>query len=138
MADTPKKTLGLETAEPAVTPPPANVENATEEENEIVKSTTSAKEETPQVIISRDQILSYQDLVRRVPVADNVVEFAVNLVSQTRPTDGCPDFINDWVEWGAGPRASLIVPVTEPMTRAIFIRKIPGTAQSQQVSPGWR
>ena len=79
---------------------------STEEEVEIVKSTTSAKEETPQVIISREQILAYQDLVRRVPVADNVVEFAVNLVSQTRPTDGCPDFINDWIEWGAGPRAS--------------------------------
>ena len=77
-----------------------------EEEVEIVKSTTSAKEETLQVIISREQILAYQDLIRRVPVADNVVEFAVNLVSQTRPTDGCPDFINDWIEWGAGPRAS--------------------------------
>ena len=79
---------------------------STEEEVEIVKSTTSAKEETPQVIISREQILAYQDLIRRVPVADNVVEFAVNLVSQTRPIEGCPDFINDWVEWGAGPRAS--------------------------------
>lgn len=76
------------------------------EEVEIVKSTTSVKEDVPQEIITRQQILSYQNLVRRVPVADNVVEFAVNLVAQTRPSDRGPDFINDWVEWGAGPRAS--------------------------------
>ncbi len=77
-----------------------------EEEVEIVKSTTSAGEETPKVIISHEQILSYQELVRRVPVADNVVQFAVDLVSKTRPIDKSLDFINDWVEWGAGPRAS--------------------------------
>ncbi|MFQ6607008.1 MAG: AAA family ATPase [Fidelibacterota bacterium] len=76
------------------------------EEVEIVKSTTSVKEDVPQEIITRQQILSYQNLVRRVPVADNVVEFAVNLVAQTRPSDRGLDFINDWVEWGAGPRAS--------------------------------
>jgi len=77
-----------------------------EEEVEIVKSTTSAGEETPEVIISHEQILAYQELVRRVPVADNVVQFAVDLVSKTRPVDKSLDFINDWVEWGAGPRAS--------------------------------
>lgn len=77
-----------------------------DEEIEIVKSTTSAWEDSLEIIISRDQIMSYQSLVRRVPVADNVVEFAVDLVAKTRPGNHSPDFIDDWLEWGAGPRAS--------------------------------
>ena len=59
------------------------------------------------IVISREELLSFQDLVRRVPVAENVVEFVVDFVSSTRPgTSNAPDFINDWIEWGAGPRAS--------------------------------
>ncbi|MBS1271789.1 MAG: hypothetical protein MAGBODY4_00921 [Candidatus Marinimicrobia bacterium] len=77
------------------------------EENEIVKSTTSAYEADLQKVATFEDISTYQDLVRRVPVADPVVEFAVKLVSSTRPdSDGTPDFINEWIEWGAGPRAS--------------------------------
>lgn len=79
---------------------------ARDEEIDIVKSTTSAREESLGTIISRDQILSYQSLVRRVPVADNVVEFAVDLVAKTRPGNRGPQFIDDWLDWGAGPRAS--------------------------------
>ena len=77
-----------------------------EEEVDIVKTTTVTSPEHPQSIISRDEITSYQSLVRRVPVADNVVQFAVDLVAKTRPGDGTPQFINDWLDWGAGPRAS--------------------------------
>lgn len=77
-----------------------------EEEIEIVKSTTSGQEVHLDTIISRETIQNFQMLIRHVPVADNVVEFAVNLVASTRPSnDGIP-FINDWLEWGAGPRAS--------------------------------
>ncbi|MCH7731315.1 MAG: AAA family ATPase [Candidatus Marinimicrobia bacterium] len=77
-----------------------------EEEIEIVKSTTSGQEAHLDTIISREAIQNFQMLIRHVPVADNVVEFAVNLVASTRPSnDGIP-FINDWLEWGAGPRAS--------------------------------
>jgi MoxR-like ATPase len=48
-----------------------------------------------------------QDLVRRVPVADNVIEYTVNLVNRTRPEGAnTPKYIKDWLEWGAGPRAS--------------------------------
>ncbi|MEE9168037.1 MAG: AAA family ATPase [Candidatus Neomarinimicrobiota bacterium] len=79
---------------------------STAEEIDIVKSTTSAREESLETIISRDQIMSYQSLIRRVPVADNVVEFAVDLVAKTRPGDRGPQFIDDWLDWGAGPRAS--------------------------------
>ena len=77
-----------------------------EDEIEIVKSTTSGSNESLKSTITKDDILTFQSLVRRVPVADNVVEFAVDLASKTRPEDGAPQFISDWLEWGAGPRAS--------------------------------
>ena len=50
--------------------------------------------------------MSFQALIQRVPIADNVVEFAVELTSKTRPSNTSPKFINEWLEWGAGPRAS--------------------------------
>jgi len=76
------------------------------DEIEIVKSTTSGPGKSLKSTITKDYILTFQSLVRRVPVADNVVEFAVDLAAKTRPEDGAPQFISDWLEWGAGPRAS--------------------------------
>lgn len=77
------------------------------EENEIVKSTTSAYQADLEKVATFADISNYQALVRRVPVADPVVQFAVNLVSATRPnSEEAPDFVNNWLEWGAGPRAS--------------------------------
>ncbi|MBI65984.1 MAG: AAA family ATPase [Candidatus Marinimicrobia bacterium] len=76
------------------------------EEISIVRGTTTSEEPTLNKIISKSDILSFQKLVKRVPVSDNIVEYAVKLVSATRPnTDTAPDFINKSVEWGAGPRA---------------------------------
>ncbi|HQH56752.1 MAG TPA: AAA family ATPase [Candidatus Marinimicrobia bacterium] len=78
-----------------------------QEELEIVKSTTVDADSTPEIVIHRAEILQFQHLVRRVPVAPNVIEYAVKLVTATRPTNSsAPDFIQKWVEWGAGPRAS--------------------------------
>ena len=77
-----------------------------DEEISIVQATTSTEKPQLDKVISRQEILEYQGLVRRVPVADNVVEYAVNLVSATRPGDNAKDFINEWIDWGAGPRAS--------------------------------
>ena len=77
------------------------------EEVSIVQTTTSGSETVLKPIIPKAQLLSYQELVRRVPVAENVVEYAVDLVGKTRSnSDGSPDFVNEWIEWGAGPRAS--------------------------------
>jgi len=77
------------------------------EEVEIVQSTTSHIKHKLKVVLSKKDLLLFQALVLRVPVADNVVEFAVDLVASTRPgTETSPDFINEWVDWGAGPRAS--------------------------------
>lgn len=73
----------------------------------IVRETTTSKTQILNAIMTKVEIASYQELVRRVPVADNVVEFAVKLVRATRPdSENAPDFIQHSVDWGAGPRAS--------------------------------
>ena len=78
-----------------------------EEEVAIVKSTTSGIDNELNIIIDRGDLLLFQDLVRRVPIADNVIEFAVDLVSKTRPqSDKAFAAVSGWIEWGAGPRAS--------------------------------
>ncbi|MCX6599976.1 MAG: MoxR family ATPase [bacterium] len=77
------------------------------EEATIVKNTTSAAEAQVSKVLSGQDIIALQSLVRRVPVADNVVEYAVALVRRTRPVAAdAPQFIKDYVSWGCGPRAS--------------------------------
>ncbi len=78
-----------------------------EEEVNIVKTTTDDFTENIDVIFTAGDILAFQHLIRRIPVADNVVEYAVNLVSKTRPSaDNAPEIVKDYISWGAGPRAS--------------------------------
>ena len=80
---------------------------SSEEEVAIVRGTTTPEQHVLDPVITKSEIASYQDLVRRVPASDNVVEYAVRLVSATRPSsDSAPDFIKQSVDWGAGPRAS--------------------------------
>ena len=78
-----------------------------EDEISIVKKTTSILDSGSKKIISKKEILEFQELVLRVPMADNVVEFAVDLVASTRPGKQAKKFVNDLIEWGAGPRATL-------------------------------
>jgi len=77
-----------------------------EQEVEIVKRTTVEETQDMQPAVRKAQILDFQRLIRRVPVADNVVEFAVKLVSMTRPQHAQDEKIKEWIRWGAGPRAS--------------------------------
>ena len=78
-----------------------------EEEVAVVRATTSDAQPIVEPVLSAEEILHYQGLVRRIPVPDNVLEYAVKLVSRTRPgTAAAPSVINDHVSWGAGPRAS--------------------------------
>jgi len=77
------------------------------EEVSIVKTTTDDHIEAIDIVFTAEDILDFQHLIRRIPVADNVVEYAVNLVSKTRPnSDNAPKIVNDYISWGAGPRAS--------------------------------
>ena len=77
-----------------------------QEEVEIIKSTTGEKTDEPKKVLATEQIKGFQNLVRKVPVADNVVNFAVKLVQSTRPDKAELTQIKKWINWGAGPRAS--------------------------------
>ena len=77
------------------------------EEVQVVKSTTSDAKVTINPLFTADEIINFQHLIRRIPVADNVIEYAVTLVSKTRPDNSLSnDYIKNYIDWGAGPRAS--------------------------------
>ncbi|WP_435263207.1 AAA family ATPase [Tenacibaculum sp. nBUS_03] len=78
-----------------------------EEEVEVVKSTTSIINQSVNSIFSATEIIEVQKLIRKIPVADNVIEYAVGLVGKTRPkSEKATDFVKKYIDWGAGPRAS--------------------------------
>ncbi len=77
------------------------------EEVQVVKNTTSDEKPEIKPLFTAQEITDFQHLIRRIPVADNVIEYSVGLVSKTRPENPlAPDFIKNYVDWGAGPRAS--------------------------------
>ncbi|MDX1445643.1 MoxR family ATPase [Lishizhenia sp.] len=77
------------------------------EEMAIVKATTSDEKIDLKQIMTGEEIVQYQELIRKIPVADNVLEYAVNLVSKTRYNNPkAPQITKDFISWGAGPRAS--------------------------------
>lgn len=78
-----------------------------EEEVAVVKGTTSNAKYQLKNILSGEQILAFQALIRKIPIADNVLEYAVSLATKTRPgTKRATDKVNQYISWGAGPRAS--------------------------------
>lgn len=77
-----------------------------EEELQVVKNTTSDKKVQLPKVMSGEEIIYFQQLVRRVPVPDNVMEYAVRLVHQTRPNSQGASLAKQYISWGAGPRAS--------------------------------
>jgi len=77
------------------------------EEVEVVKTTTTDNQVTIQSLFNADEIIRFQHLIRRIPVADNVVEYAVTLVGKSRPkSQAATDTVKKYIDWGAGPRAS--------------------------------
>lgn len=80
---------------------------AYQEELQIVKNTTGSIQESSGKVLGKEEIIFFQQLIRKIPIADNVIEYAVKLVASTRP--GTPDaakIVDDYLSWGAGPRAS--------------------------------
>jgi MoxR-like ATPase len=78
-----------------------------EEEVQVVKSTTNDAKPTINALFTAQEIIDFQHLIRRVPVADNVIEYAVTLVGKTRPKSNlASEYVNNYLDWGAGPRAS--------------------------------
>ena len=91
-----------------------------EEENQIVKTTTALQEDTLQVVLKGEEISELQKLVRKVPVSDHVIDYAVRLVRATRRNgNNSLDYVKNWVNWGAGPRASQYL-ILGAKTRAIL------------------
>ena len=106
-----------------------------EQEVHIAKSTTSGVEPELEVVLDADRIQQLQNLVPRVPVSDHVAHYAVDLVQATRP-DGktTPDFIREWVNWGAGPRASQNL-ILAGKARALMENRVAVTVEDiQQVA----
>ena len=78
-----------------------------QEEVQVVKSTTSDEKQTINALFTAQEIIDFQHLIRRIPVADNVIEYAVTLVSKTRPDNPLSnEYVKNYLDWGAGPRAS--------------------------------
>ena len=91
-----------------------------DEEHRIVKETTAVLDYKLDKVLSPEHITAFQQLVRRVPVSDHLIQFAVNIVRATRPNEnGSLDFVKNWVNWGAGPRASQYL-ILAAKTRAIL------------------
>ncbi len=107
-----------------------------DEEVEIVTSTTSAYEAELERVLSGDDIMSLQKLVRRVPVGEHVVKYAVKLARLTRPkADESPQFIKDYVGWGAGPRASQYLVLGAKCRAVLLGRYSPTIEDVRAVAP---
>jgi MoxR-like ATPase len=95
-----------------------------EEEVQVVKLTTVSTQSEVEVVFSANEILDFQDLIRKIPVADNVIEYAVKMVGKSRPNalEANP-IIKQYVDWGAGPRASQNL-ILAAKTNAVFNGKL--------------
>ena len=107
-----------------------------DEEVSIVNETTVGKENNVQKVFSKESIIDFQDLVLRVPIADNVVNYAVRLSSSTRPNeDTGNEYVKKWVEWGAGPRASQYLVLGAKAKALLDGRPTPTIEDIQSLAP---
>ena len=106
-----------------------------DEEVEIVKSTTSPGEEKVNPVLSAEDLFAYQGLVRNVPVADNVIEYAVDFVKSTRSASNgqAAGPAKEWLEWGAGPRASMYLILAAKAKALLEGRTTPDILDVQQM-----
>jgi len=104
-----------------------------QQEVEIALSTTSGYEPQLETVMEAERILEFQKLIPKVPVSDHVANYAVDLAQSTRPhNDGkSPDFINEWIEWGAGPRASQYL-ILAAKARALMDNRFAATIEDIQ------
>ncbi len=109
---------------------------AFEEEVEVVRSTTGGTTAHPQVVLNAEEILYFQQLIRRIPVTDNVFRYAVKLATKTRP--GTPDghaWSREYLTWGAGPRASQYLVLGAKCHAAIQGKYAPDIEDVQAIAP---
>lgn len=108
-----------------------------EEEVLVAKNTTNDIPVNIDPVLSSQEILEYQHLVRRIPIADNVVEYAVNLATKTRPgAKNAPEIVKNYIDWGAGPRASQNLVLAAKAYAAIHGKYSPDMEDIQAVAHG--
>ncbi|MDE0917053.1 MAG: MoxR family ATPase [Flavobacteriales bacterium] len=106
-----------------------------EEELNVVKLTTGDHSSQVSPVLSGEEILSYQKLIRRMPIADNVLNYAVNLASKTRPgREKATEEVNKYISWGAGPRASQFLVVGAKVHAALAGKYSPDIEDVQAVA----
>ena len=105
------------------------------EEERIVTNTTSAYEAHPKKVLSVERIIDLQRLVRRIPVSEHVVRYAVRLARASRPGENAAPFIKDWVSWGAGPRAAQYLVLGAKARAALSGRPTPSADDVKAVAP---
>ena len=107
------------------------------EEVEVVKMTTTDIQATVNPLFTAEEIIGFQHLIRRIPVADNVVEYAVSVVNKTRPNNAsATDLVKEYVDWGAGPRASQNLILAAKTHAAIHGKFSPDIENVQAVASG--
>ncbi len=108
-----------------------------QEEVEVVKSTTGDTTQTINPLFTAQEIIDFQHLIRRIPVADNVIEYAVEMVSKTRPDgDTATELVKNYIDWGAGPRASQNLILAGKANAAIKGKFSPDIEDVQAVASG--
>ncbi|MDC8006364.1 MoxR family ATPase [Aureisphaera galaxeae] len=107
------------------------------EEVEVVKTTTMGEMATVNALFTAEEIIGFQKLIRKIPVADNVIEYAVTLVGKTRPkSQAATDTVKNYVDWGAGPRASQNLILGAKAHAALHGKFSPDIADVQKVAIG--
>ncbi|WP_299116532.1 MoxR family ATPase [uncultured Winogradskyella sp.] len=107
------------------------------DEVEVVKATTTDIQLTVNALFTAQEIIDFQNVIRRIPVADNVIEYAVNLVAKTRPkANTAADIVKEFVDWGAGPRASQNLILAAKTHAAIHGKFSPDIENVQAVATG--
>ncbi|MBR9915645.1 MAG: MoxR family ATPase [Algicola sp.] len=107
------------------------------EEVQVVKATTTDVQATVNALFTAQEIIDFQNVIRRIPVADNVIEYAVSVVSKTRPNaSSASDLVSEFVDWGAGPRASQNLVLAAKTHAAIHGKFSPDIENIQAVASG--
>lgn len=107
------------------------------EEVQVVKATTSDNKAKVNALFSAKEIVEFQKLIRRIPVADNVIEYAVSMVGKTRPNSkAAPELVENYIDWGAGPRASQNLILAAKAHAAINGKFSPDIENVQAVAQG--
>ncbi|TSE06059.1 MULTISPECIES: AAA family ATPase [Aquimarina] len=108
-----------------------------QEEVDVVKSTTGDKTNTVNSLFKAQEIIDFQHLIRRIPVADNVIEYAVGMVGKTRPNgETATELVKNYIDWGAGPRASQNLILAAKANAAVKGKFSPDIEDVQAVAMG--